>query len=263
MTYNPDEEIEQDRLSKIVGGLIIPEIIIKRFVESNTEDDIFFSKKGQASLIFGQLKNDLFEGINNYPFRNLGTFIDRQRQRVDDQAEILHNSVCNLLPGQFAIEARAKARHQPTNEEKLKIITLNIYFSLRSNCDHLLNNILIQHLNAPAKTNNTPNNPIETLEDASLNKDSLSQMLEILKAADLIDKDTNIFKDKRSGRKGGFYSTMIIFYEKGYLKRRPTSNEYRNICSNTFKVEISSDTARNHKTRGNGLESVPQFNSKD
>ena len=101
--------------------------------------------------------------------------------------------------------------------------------------------------------------PINTLEDAVINNDALNKIHEILIEAKLIDKDTKVFKDKTGGNKGHFYSSIILFNEKGYFKRRPIKPEYLNICNNTFKADIKESTARNHKTRQGSTLVIPPF----
>ncbi|WP_295654683.1 hypothetical protein [uncultured Mucilaginibacter sp.] len=104
-----------------------------------------------------------------------------------------------------------------------------------------------------------PPQPINCLEDAIINDAAKENIFRILISNELIDKDTKFFTDKKSGKKGAFYSSIILFAEKGYFKRIPVVHEYLNICNNTFRANISKATANNHKTRAASTLNIPSF----
>jgi hypothetical protein len=89
----------------------------------------------------------------------------------------------------------------------------------------------------------------KTLKDAVKNTDAYDKIIATLISNNLIDKDSHVCIDKEKGSVGSFYSTMVLFCEGNYFKRKPTIAEYRNICMETFKVDVSDSTARNKATR--------------
>jgi hypothetical protein len=107
------------------------------------------------------------------------------------------------------------------------------------------------------------NEPIKTLEDAVINNNALHKIYSLLIEAKLIDKDTKILMDEGKGKKGILYSTLILFYVKGYFEREPEKFEYLNICKNSFNVTIGESTARNHKTRKQSVLNIPHFTEID
>lgn len=111
------------------------------------------------------------------------------------------------------------------------------------------------------QTNSTTkdNTVFENLTDATVNEKATYQILELLAKADLIDNETNNFKDSANGHKGHFISTIILFFEKNYLKRKPTHLEYLNICKNSFKLEVSIGSIKNKTTRPPSSLNIPPF----
>lgn len=115
------------------------------------------------------------------------------------------------------------------------------------------------------QTNSIPkdNTVFENLTDAAVNEKAMYQILALLVEADLIDRETNNFKDSANGHKGHFISTIILFFEKNYLKRKPTHAEYLNICKNSFKLEVSIGTIKKTNAHPYSSLTIPPFNSND
>ncbi len=116
--YTNNEFQDQSKIAKIIGNLISPEPALIRFNKSGLEDWQFFAKQGELERIFLTYKTDLEYQLSIYRHKNLLNFLDRQKERITEQATILHNSVSALLPKLYLIEAKSRGGEQPTIEDK-------------------------------------------------------------------------------------------------------------------------------------------------
>ncbi|SOD12395.1 hypothetical protein [Pedobacter xixiisoli] len=163
---------------------------------------------------------------------------------------------------EYSIEFHRNYKISTNHETEIVFLSVSAYFLLKRMMEVRWLPILISEL-SNQKTIIEPKKNYKILEDAVIYDRAFKKIIEILVNANLIDKETYILIDKRASAKGHFYSTIISLFEKGYFKRRPTTHEYREICRNTFKVEISKATADNHKTRAAGLPNIPPFTKND
>ena len=138
-----------------------------------------------------------------------------------------------------------------------------IFRDVKNHIDNIRHNEWFIDLDKEYKMENSKpvkqKEPINTLADAAINDEAERKIFEVLITAGLIDKESKIVTDKAGGNKGHFYSTIILFFDKGYFSKKPTAQEYLNICKNTFKIDISTSTANNHTTRPKCSFVIPVF----
>jgi len=189
-----------------------------------------------TDFIYADLESHLFPVIENY----LTWYVNNKT--CLDNSNIRHPY--HLMLALFVRAFQDTAKYFP---EKIKQIKIQKH---KVEGDKKLTSII-------------PVQSINTLEDVTINDYAKENIYDILITAGLIDKDTKIVIDQESGNKGYFFSTILLFFEKGYYKRKPSQIEYLAICKNTFKIDISPGTAKNNKTRPASKLIVPPFISID
>jgi len=266
----------QNNLTGLANSLTMPLALIdqiERLKVKNPKKNSFdvgcrFVESGMATTFMEDLMKGFEVQLNNYininPL-NYRSFLDDLLLQVkENEANIKLVSRRNDKDWPSLNDAinKFKANYGTlTNTQENEYFKYRIHELLYISID-ILKEVLsfrIHHSQILSDTKPKTKIIFTTLGDAVVNNEAKSQIYKILIDAKLIDAESKIFIDNTVGTAGFFYSTLILFFNKGYFTRRPTKEEYLNICQNTFKIRVSESTAKNHKTRAAGLSNIPNF----
>lgn len=115
------------------------------------------------------------------------------------------------------------------------------------------------------KFTKTLNNKTEKDEPSSFrelfqNVSDYKDIVKILGEKGYINPQSLVWIDENKGAKGLIGAIIKDLHSKGYFTKKPTSNDIKIICENTFKCEIGLDTIKRSKPEKHNLNFIPHSN---
>lgn len=244
-----NENISEDKLSSItvvstfrvvqsIPFLQNDKVSLQRFrkLENMMYDDsekyIQISNfKDETKLLFKEVANESREPLFEHL---LNTALDfKNRKSIDEK----YNK------GTYKVESNRRVGNTFINSELVTAPQENIGVKVQTLLDY------IKWLEDVKKTllkvvSSKKNNFGSNLESFFKSISEYKTIMEILVEQDLIQPNTYIWKDRKSGAKGFLVGLIKYLHLQGYYKREPTHKEIVLICANTFDLKLGIDTVK-------------------